>query len=215
MDGVTARHTPLFSTPLLRLLSPDDRGIARGLEMIAFPGTPVEILRAEGESAYVSLLGYPNAGYIEASAIDRGGSPRACCIPSLDAMVRQMVSRVGLPYVWGGNWVSPGFEGLDCSGLLYEASGGFTPRNTRELASFGTAIDDPSNVKALDILLYNEGVDGWEGHIIIAISESEVIESKHEYGGVVVSSVAERLAAIRHRPIWHRRWHPDALQKFS
>jgi cell wall-associated NlpC family hydrolase len=68
-----------------------------------------------------------------------------------------------MPYIWGGNspigslrmldlyptnqaiddltrakWTMAGF---DCSGLLFWATDGYTPRNTSKLMMFGTGLD--------------------------------------------------------------------------
>ena len=70
-----------------------------------------------------------------------------------------MEALTGTPYVWGGNWSSGipemvhfyppkspldekterywNLKGIDCSGLLYQTSGGATPRNTSQLIYYG------------------------------------------------------------------------------
>jgi hypothetical protein len=88
---------------------------------------------------------------------------RHITLPQQDIVIKRMKDQVGKPYIWGGN--SPvGFmkmldfykpsqpidaltkskwtmDGFDCSGLLYWATNGYTPRNTSKLITFGTGVD--------------------------------------------------------------------------
>lgn len=114
-------------------------------------------------------------------------------------------------YIWGGNDskgiekmyhlfpverddLSPfernywGLKGVDCSGLLFEVTGGQIPRNTSELLQFGVAVD-LSDVKPLDLLI-------WPGHMVIVLEGGKVIESRHEDGGVIMRDLKERLEMI-------------------
>ena len=93
--------------------------------------------------------------------------------------------------------------GLDCSGLLYEASRGMTPRNTSDLMHFGKQVTLES-IQPLDLILYS-------GHVIIALSNREVIESGLEFGGVVLHPLEERIAKIT-KPFTVRRFHPASFQ---
>ena len=82
-------------------------------------------------------------------------------LPSKQEIVNRMIASSGMPYVWGGNvrqGVSDLFSfyyqskirekdakrltlaGLDCSGLLYETTNGWTPRNTSALIRFGDGV---------------------------------------------------------------------------
>ena len=96
-------------------------------------------------------------------------------------------------------------KGLDCSGLLYQATNGFTPRNTSTLISFGEPVPvatlDPHQIiqvlKTLDILV-------WKGHVIIIIDKERAIESRLDYdtkregnqGGVRIRPLIEVLDEI-------------------
>lgn len=70
---------------------------------------------------------------------------------------------------------------VDCSGLLYYATDGYTPRNTSSLITYWTgveiqwlAIDEIiSKLKPLDIIV-------WRGHMILVIDQDTVIESVYE-----------------------------------
>lgn len=127
-------------------------------------------------------------------------TPRTAKIPSKNEILNRMVSNQGAPYVWGGNIargipemfqfyppsqrIAPQDEnmwalrGLDCSGLLYEASNGTTPRNTSELIYFGQPVAiaglTPAQIAAklqpLDLIV-------WKGHVIFVLDKDHTIES--------------------------------------
>jgi len=73
-------------------------------------------------------------------------------------------------------------QGLDCSGLLYEATRGYTPRNTRQLIHAG----DPVDIEGLSILKIMKEVKPldlivWRGHVVIVLDDQHVIESRLKY----------------------------------
>lgn len=84
-------------------------------------------------------------------------------LPSRYTIQNRMRKQLGTPYIWGGNtpigapkmlelypsannidaltqakWTMSGF---DCSGLLFWATNGYTPRNTSKLITYGTGIN--------------------------------------------------------------------------
>ena len=69
-------------------------------------------------------------------------------------------------------------KGVDCSGLLYWATNGATPRNTSALVNYGTgvmimglSIDQIlTELKPLDLIV-------WSGHVLIVLPGERVIES--------------------------------------
>jgi len=144
-------------------------------------------------------------------------------LPSKAAIIAALKTSVGAPYVWGGN-VQGGvgeliglfyggnvpeaarrkltLAGLDCSGLLFQATGGWTPRNTSQLTSFGNAVrvagkslnEIVGSLEPLDLIV-------WNGHVIIVLDRQTVIESRLECGkmgkgGVVTTLLQRRLAEI-------------------
>lgn len=148
--------------------------------------------------------------------------PRKPLLPLRENIVSALRLSVGKPYVWGGN--APGgvpelaawyykdlsgedklrltLAGLDCSGLLYYATGGWTPRNTAQLITYGqgVAIADKhsaeiaATLQPLDLIV-------WNGHVIIVLDLQTAIESRLECGkpgngGVVITSLPQRLAEI-------------------
>lgn len=148
--------------------------------------------------------------------------PRNPVLPLQEIIISKLKESVGSPYVWGGN-VPAGvpeltslyykniksadtrsliLAGLDCSGLLYNATGGITPRNTSQLITYGqglTIADKSSSeiaaiLQPLDLIV-------WNGHVIIVLDRHTVIESRLECGkpgngGVVITPLLERLDEI-------------------
>jgi len=148
-------------------------------------------------------------------------------LPRKKAIINKLVSAEGSSYIWGGNYkegipemlsfypphssISADLKkqwmlkGVDCSGLLYEATNGSTPRNTSSLITFGepvTIVGLNANqiiqqVEPLDIIV-------WEGHVIIVLHKERVIESRLDYnkeqkgnqGGVRIRELKEVLSEI-------------------
>lgn len=148
--------------------------------------------------------------------------PRKRTLPEREQVTTTLAKSVGRPYVWGGNLPdgvpellkyfyrnisssdreSLTLAGLDCSGLLYHATAGWTPRNTSQLISFGepVAIEGKREeeiarlLEPLDLIL-------WNGHLIIVLGRGSVIESRLECGkpgngGVVTTPLRQRLQEI-------------------
>lgn len=219
-------NTPYFSDVYGGSLPFDDKMLVRALEMIALPNMVFHLVREKGGAIIeVTTESYPSSIplYVDSrfgtfcSKIVQSETP----LPSPEMIIERMRKSVGLPYIWGGNYskgipewkkfyppqkkLSPfeeahwTFHGVDCSGLLYEATGGYTPRNTKEMMHYGkeVSLDD---IKPLDLILYS-------GHVVVAIGNSQTIESEHSSGGVVIRSIKERLAKIS-GPYILRRFHP-------
>lgn len=198
--------------------------------MVALPGMVFQVVKEEENGILqVKTVEYPSS--IPIYLDKRSGKytshekGREKELPSMEVILERIKSKVGTPYVWGGNysagipewlkWYPPQkkltpFEeihwmlrGVDCSGLLYEATDGFTPRNTSELMKFGEEVS-LEDVKQLDMILYR-------GHVIIALNKDQVIESDHSRGGVVISQLEERVSKIK-KPFMVRRFHPVSFQ---
>lgn len=200
---------------------------------------------------YTSKTGY----YIDSRFVrlaDRKPAERPRHLPSRQAIIDDMLAARGSRYVWGGN-VRQGIDrmlifyrpagaldpqteqlwrlqGVDCSGLLYQATGGFTPRNTSELVGYGKpvaitgkTIDQVARlVEPLDLIV-------WSGHVIMVLDKERTIESRLDCdgtdGGVVVRPLRQTLAGIlkTRAPVNDyaeaartgkkafviRRWYPD------
>jgi len=174
---------------------------------------------------YPTTQGYFIDGrFVKTSADPIPQRPRN--LPPRQKVIDNLLAARGSRYVWGGNVregiprllsfyppasglpLSPTtadlwqLAGVDCSGLLYEATGGYTPRNTSALVTYGS----PVPIKGLDTakiiqLLQPLDLIVWNGHVMIIIDRERVIESRLDChgngGGVRVRSLREALGDIR------------------
>jgi cell wall-associated NlpC family hydrolase len=134
--------------------------------------------------------------------------PRPHRLPPRTTVIANLLAAQGSRYVWGGNvrsgipemlsffppqQTSPldprtsnrwELRGVDCSGLLYEATGGSTPRNTSALVSFGSGVP-VAGLNAAEIARLVEPLDliVWNGHVMIAIDRDRLIESRLDCTG--------------------------------
>ncbi|RNC67358.1 MAG: peptidoglycan endopeptidase [Desulfuromonadales bacterium] len=172
---------------------------------------------------------YPaNRGYFVDDRFVRvvAGEPpsRPKRLPPRGKVIARLLAAQGSRYVWGGNildgvpamleffpprgelspearrrWL---LRGLDCSGLLYEATDGFTPRNTSALIGYGrgvpiaglSAAEIRERVEPLDLIV-------WKGHVIIVLDRERTIESRlgpmpGKRDGVAVRPLEEVLAEV-------------------
>ncbi len=149
-------------------------------------------------------------------------APRRSALPPRERIVSALKASVGSPYVWGGNvlngvpelaaWFYNGIgdddkgglilAGLDCSGLLYHATGGWTPRNTSQLITFGQGVAIAGKQSAeIAAMLQPLDLIVWNGHVIIVLDPQTAIESRLECGkpgkgGVVMTQLSHRIAEI-------------------
>ena len=92
-------------------------------------------------------------------------------------------------------------RGLDCSGLLYEATAGWTPRNTSELVGYGSPVPIAGldadgimqRIQPLDLIV-------WRGHVMIILDRERLIESRLDCqgtaGGVTIRNLREALQLL-------------------
>ena len=74
-------------------------------------------------------------------------------------------------------------KGLDCSGLIYQATNGSTPRNTSSLIQYGTGLKiSGKNDTAIYQMLKPLDLIVWKGHVIIVLDNNTIIESKPPKG---------------------------------
>ncbi len=216
----------VFGGPDGKTLSLDSSGLLRELEFIAFPGTVLRVHgRCPGTSILrVATADYPydkNPLYIDerfGELKDYFPGDRKKILPPANDIIRKLRDMQGQSYLWGGNTSSGVREmtdfyqpagavseenmriwelkGVDCSGLLYLASGGFTPRNTSSLVSFGhgVAISGAAPETLVEILKPLDLIV-WVGHVIIVLDENKAIEST-QGRGVHVSPLAARLEEL-------------------
>ena len=188
------------------------------------PGTAATMYRVTtDEYPYPTRKGY----FIDsrfANTVNYKPSSRLRKLPPQSVIINNLLSAEKSRYIWGGNYragipqmltfypppIPPSQEikdqwilkGLDCSGLLYEATNGSTPRNTSSLISFGEPVQIATldldqiihSLQTLDILV-------WKGHVIIVIDKDRAIESRLDYdtkregnqGGVRIRTLKEVL----------------------
>lgn len=193
--------------------------------------TILEELAMEKGTVYrVITADYPyparNGFYIDGRLVRREEArppERSRQLPARDEIVARLERMARLPYVWGGN-IPEGvaellrlyppaarlteaderrwrLEGVDCSGLLYAATDGVTPRNTSSLVGYGSPVAVAGR-SAREIALRLSPLDliVWPGHVLVVLDRERVIESRLDCGhaerGVVVSPLAERLKGI-------------------
>lgn len=148
---------------------------------------------------------------------------RARTLPPATKILAALKASIGSPYVWGGNLQEGVPElmelfyggmvpatarpqltlaGLDCSGLLYQATDGWTPRNTSRLVSYGRSVlIAGGTAEAIAGLLEPLDLIVWNGHVLIVLDRDTVIESRLECGktgngGVVTTPLRQRLREI-------------------
>lgn len=226
--------TPVFNSPAAaagNFQPPDHCGQNRQLEFIALPGTVFTIV--DGEPPRHTVLQVTTTAYqppadtrlylaadLVSSTVTRPAEP-SLILPEPEQILQRLRSAAGTPYIWGGNRregiILDGnqiFAGLDCSGLLYEATNGVTPRNTADLLGFGWAvpieglgIDDlTKRLQPLDLIV-------WQGHLVIVLDQQTVIESvlrcQGGFSGVVISPLHQRLQQLLRRRVPADSWPED------
>jgi hypothetical protein len=148
--------------------------------------------------------------------------PRRALLPPCETIQSALMAAVGNEYVWGGNipggvpelsaWFYKGIRsdvrsrlilaGLDCSGLLYHATEGWTPRNTAQLLLYGQGVDVAGkSADEISLLLQPLDLIVWNGHVVIVLDQQTAIESRLECGksgngGVIMTPLKPRIAKI-------------------
>jgi hypothetical protein len=207
----------------------DENGHPQSYEFVALTGMCFQII-AEMPNHILEIT-YPEYGskplYIDRRfGVITFDSPQNPLKPLLASQLLEFMEQmVGVSYVWGGNW-SQGipemlnlykpvetldprtkelwmFKGVDCSGLLFEASNWQTPRNTSALIDFGMSIDT-EYLCSMDMIVY-------PGHVLFVRDEETIIESKSPFG-VRIQSLVDRLDEIQaersYVPHWSKETDP-------
>ncbi len=195
----------------------DQKGHIRALEFIALQEDVCIEIQRFSDISKVIFPQYSNKPVYLDNRMTEICNKLACksVLHSKEEIIKELKKCVGLPYIWGSNyylgvdkflsyynpllqnkkntWL---LKGLDCSGLLYSATNGYTPRNTSALLHFGHGLKNNfsciyeliSAVKPLDLILH-------EGHVIIILNQNSCIESR-EKDGVIITNLEKRLLEI-------------------
>jgi cell wall-associated NlpC family hydrolase len=229
---VADKPIPVFNSPVAassrEAVKPDKCGQVRSLEFVALTGTQFTVIKPLGDVKNphfeVSTSDYKTPQGITLHISGHGLSrsevkqaERHPAVPERQNISRRLKSAIGTPYIWGANLrqgvklvnESSAYAGLDCSGLLYEVTDGYTPRNTADLVYFGKPVNIAGNsrdqiiakLKPLDLIV-------WKGHLIIVLDKEQTIESvlwcgKPGNGGVTTYPLRHRLGEImtRRKPV--------------
>lgn len=157
-------------------------------------------------------------------------------LPDKSEILNTLNSLDGYGYMWGGN-CGDGIEkllefyqpetdldnytkdlwclkGVDCSGLIYQATNGSTPRNTSSLINYGTGLDIAGK-SALEIASMLQPLDliVWSGHVIIVYEENTVIESTGD-AGVHKSDLLSRLKSVMKEKTPVNDWGSTSGKRF-
>lgn len=205
------KASPLFNKSNIKNnFNLDKDGLLRACELIALPGTELAVLDQKDNICTVLLPSYSNQPlYTDIRLLTEQKPGNPVEMPPSDIILKRLESALGKPYIWGGNFqhgipemltlYPPDrplseveksaftFSGVDCSGLLYEACNGLTPRNTSRLIDFGQAVDREA-LKPLDLIV-------WKGHVVIVFDEKYTIESRLGHG-VILTPILKRFAEI-------------------
>lgn len=222
-------------------LSMNDKGLVYEVEFVAIPGMVCEQIASHENGILEIMIPFYSTKslYIDNRAVEicKNTEVYSHSIPCKATIENRIVQMVGKPYIWGGNW-SQGIpemlewykpanpldpityakwtlSGLDCSGMLFEATQGMTPRNTRKLIHFGTrlplSVDHPieleKQLQPLDLIV-------WPGHIIYSLGGNLLIESRL-HGGVVYSNLHERLEELKNSPDMEKLWDQIQIRRFT
>ncbi len=201
----------------------DAKGHPYCYEFVALKGTIFQVLETYPRDSYsihkVICSFYPSDSiYIDSRFTKVPNAPFYPILPSKQTILRGMENLTGMSYVWGGNWslgipelieyfppresledktlVYWTMKGVDCSGLLYETTGGATPRNTSQLINYGKGLKLKglstktimSSLLPLDMIIY-------PGHVLFVLNQKTSIESKYPFG-VIQRNLEDRLEEL-------------------
>lgn len=198
----------------------DEQGLYRPLEMMLLPESNLKVLEVKENGVLKVRTDKLEKGYVFKDSLEFSMKYDRVDLKEKN-ILDNLLSYVGCSYIWGSNWTLSKnqqealqvhlktrsenfiknmqflFSGLDCSGLLYASAQGQVPRNTSELVHFGKFIEVEGlsnlqiceKVRPLDLIV-------WKGHVLVFLDEKSVIESRKDYGCVVIEAQA-RLEEIR------------------
>lgn len=205
----------------------DEKGLLKSLEMIAPSGSYFHVISIHddlGHAIYeITFHDYPSKYplFLDSRFVEKVSKVqiKEKKLPDLDLILDRLKNMISLPYVWGGN-VSQGvpemldfyppkreltfhekinwiMQGVDCSGMLYEATEGFFPRNTSDLIKLAIPYRlNDRNIPVLSKELNPLDVVVYKGHVIITFNKNHFIESRAHRGGVFLTEKETRLKLL-------------------
>lgn len=201
----------------------DKQGLLRYLEMVLLPNTKVTVKQAIGKFILqIETSDYPNKGPFYTDERFLGpldNEIRTSLFPSRTQLLLRLKNFPKSRYLWGGNWAQgiPQIaeyypipkeadsetqdiwlcKGVDCSGLLYQVTDGFLPRNTSQLIHFGqTVFIAKRSAEEIAQILQPTDLIVWKGHVIIVEENQQVFESALHLGGTARTPLLKRLQEI-------------------
>ncbi|MBK8550128.1 MAG: C40 family peptidase [Ignavibacteria bacterium] len=153
--------------------------------------------------------------------------------PSMEQIYDYFEKSENADYVWGANnlngvekmieYYKPSgnvsskvynhwcMKGVDCSGLIYEATNGYTPRNTHQMVSYGEGIPiEGKSVNEIAEMLEPLDMIVWKGHVIYVYDKNTTIESAQSAGGVVKKDLISSLNKIMQTRRPANEWSDNA-----
>ena len=138
---------------------------------------------------------------VQGLSSNKGSSLKDLNLPHDDSLASKVVdsalSRIGIPYVWGGESMAEG--GYDCSGLMqyaYGEHGISLSRTTYTQVNEGTSVGSLSEAKPGDLIFYSDSVN--PHHVAMYIGDGKVVHAP--YTGEVIqvaSATMMEIGAIR------------------
>ena len=200
----------------------DDYWEIDALEFVALTGTVFEVeKRLENGIYQVSTKDYPveNNLFIHKDFVGDSTriepAARVVNLPSSEKILENLKYMEGRDYVWGGNdpdgipemleiyepvsdisvikseqWQ---LKWVDCSGLIYWATDGYTPRNTSWLVDFGTPLDIAGkSLEEITPMLDPLDIIVWKWHMMVVYDDGYTIESTVSPNGDLAPGVQIR-----------------------
>ncbi|MFT8396555.1 SH3 domain-containing protein [Propionibacterium sp.] len=117
------------------------------------------------------------------STADASSTTPAPSTNAPQAAIDFAMSKVGMPYIWGGT----GPSGYDCSGLVqaaYKSAGISLPRTTWDQVNAGTRVS-LADAEPGDLVFFYD-----DSHVGIYIGNGQVVNALNENTGIVVSQIS-------------------------